>query len=313
MKLLTICIPTFNRSHYAMAQLDYIKVELGDLFNEVDIKVADNCSSAEHQKQLQDYQAAHRFFDLLLNDQNLGLIGNIFRLLATVETPYVWFVGDDDVLLPGAIQRALSIIKFNKPDYIFMNFNAFYDNVDNILSKIDLLGYDGVITNGLEFPLRFFKRNGTACMFMTAGIYQTKIIQRIADVKRQPLITDPLLFFFTASKSNAYLEKEVFVLDRLAGISWKSEERDVFSWKVPESILEAITVADYPDDAIADILFDYYKREKNYLIMFATAPSPVRKKIVSLLGKRNFTLTALSASYLCGVVFRKLTAKKESV
>ena len=48
------------------------------------------------------------------NERNLGFDGNIFTLYMKARGRYLWFLSDDDSFLPGAVDRLLQIVKFEK-------------------------------------------------------------------------------------------------------------------------------------------------------------------------------------------------------
>ena len=310
MKLITICIPTFNRSEFVISQLNFLLKEITSYKNIIEIKVADNCSSDFHKAKLIDFHSKNDHFELILNNENLGLIGNINLLATKATTEYVWFLGDDDILRPGILAQIVNILSLNKVNYVYLNFDAFYDTEDNIVSSNNLLEFSGLVENQDNFAVNFFKENGTACMFMSSAIHKTDTILKLINYNRHQSITDPLLYFFASAKSAIYIEEEVFVLDRLSQISWADQQRDVFSWKVPYTLVEANEILDYDRNQISGLLYEYYKKEKNFAIMLVKAPSNVKIKILKLLKGKRIDLLINSVGYLVSVVFKKKVFNK---
>lgn len=306
MKLITICIPTFNRSEFVISQLNFLLNEIISYKNLIEIKVADNCSSNFHKEKLIEFHSKNDHFELILNNENLGLIGNINLLASKTTTEYIWFLGDDDILKSGILEQIANILSINKVNYVYLNFDAFYDIEDNIVSSNNLLEYRGLVENQDSFAVNFFKENGTACMFMSSAIHKTDTILNLINYNRDQSITDPLLYFFASAKSPIYVEEKVLVLDRLSQISWADQQRDVFSWKVPYTLLEANEILDYDRNQISGLLYEYYKKEKNFAIMVVKAPFAIKIKILKLLKGKRINLLINSVGYLVSVVFKKI-------
>lgn len=123
MKLLTIAIPTFNRSQYLRSCLDALCPNITD---EIQIVVRDNCST-------------NYFFDDFItpyvdkygvipikNKVNIAMEGNIVRCFEECETKWLWILGDDDIVKKEAIKDVLNIVKSND-DSFYIKFGSHYD------------------------------------------------------------------------------------------------------------------------------------------------------------------------------------------
>lgn len=306
MKLLTICIPTYNRFDFIKDQLDFLFTEITDLKDYIDVLVADNNSEYYHRESLTQYHTNNNFFQLILNDKNYGLIGNIYKLLEEVESQYVWFLGDDDIIFKNSLEKIAAILKSEELDYIFMNFGVFYDKPENFVATNNLLNLKGKQIKGSKFAINFFKMNFTACMFISSSIHKTLNIKEISNLNREKLISDPLLFFFKSAMGDVYIEDQIIVLDRLSQITWKDEQRAVFVWKVPFTITEIEHFNLYSEQEISNMLYAYFKQEKNFLLTLILAPKKIRKKISSILKLKQINLTIISIIHLMKVLLKKL-------
>lgn len=100
--LLTIYVPTFQRPELS-ACLNSI---IPQLTNQCELIVSDNdadCSARDLCKELQ--------VSYLHNYLNVGADGNCLRGLVAGSGEYLWVFGDDDVMLPGAVDATLRMIK----------------------------------------------------------------------------------------------------------------------------------------------------------------------------------------------------------
>ncbi len=112
MPLISVCIPTYNRPTQLAALLESITAQEGDDF---EIVVSDDGSprsveieSAADQSSKKHSGIPHTFHR---NDRTIGYDANLRRLLRMAKGEYCLFMGDDDLMLPGAIQQVRGVIQ----------------------------------------------------------------------------------------------------------------------------------------------------------------------------------------------------------
>lgn len=118
--LLSICIPTFNRERYLDETLRSITSQLTDeLLSKVEICVSDNASTDGTDRLLRDYQ--DRFDNVVTFrwDRNMGADYNYLKAVEIASGEYCWYLGSDDCLLPGSIDRILNLTKSGDDIIIF--------------------------------------------------------------------------------------------------------------------------------------------------------------------------------------------------
>jgi abequosyltransferase len=124
-KLLSICIPTYNRKGMLAENLNKIAIQLTpDLTPLVEICVSNNASTDDTIEYLEDFSKnnTHLDFSYTTNQTNLGPDRNIVLAMRMGKGDYIWIIGDDDVLVDGAIEKVISTIKSN------INFNLLLFN-----------------------------------------------------------------------------------------------------------------------------------------------------------------------------------------
>lgn len=109
--LLSICIPTYNRSKYLKSNLLSIFQQFNDNGN-VEIIISDNNSIDETEMICKDY-FIYQNFKYHKQETNIGGIPNIFKAVEYATGDYCWIIGDDDFLLPGSLNNIIEIIKDN--------------------------------------------------------------------------------------------------------------------------------------------------------------------------------------------------------
>ncbi len=107
--LLTIAIPTYHRSRYLARLLDSLMPQLREE-SRVELIISDNASPDDTPALLTEYARRGLRFRGVRNETNLGSDGNILRCFSEASGKYLWIVGDDDVLLPGSIERVLQLL-----------------------------------------------------------------------------------------------------------------------------------------------------------------------------------------------------------
>lgn len=285
MKKLAICIPTYNRIQLLISQLNFLEKEIILHKDSIDIIVADNFSKKEHRDQLIEYHSKHNFFELKLNQTNLGSIGNIYYLMTLVNSEFIWFVSDDDILLNGVLNRIIEIINCKDPiSFIFLNHNAFIENPDLIHQTVNLEQHKGYIKDGKQCLIDLFNQNGTVCMFMTACIYATAPLKRYCSTRTKPTLIDPLLFSFKLADGPIYIENNVFVLERCNGFSWTNEALAIFSWQVEAGLIELEDHFYKKEDIIGMIMNIFLSNRGNYLRMLLQSPFKYKISIINFMG-----------------------------
>ena len=120
--LLSICIPTFNRSSLLKVALLSLLEQMKGHEKDIEIIVSDNCSSDDTQ-QVAEWAKGIGPFRYNRNATNIGA-GPNFMLLSNklAQGEYCWLLGDDDFLRKGSLDRLVETIKANpEADMFFTN------------------------------------------------------------------------------------------------------------------------------------------------------------------------------------------------
>jgi len=122
-KILTIAIPTYNRSAYLRECLEHICPQLVD---EIQLVVRDNCSNLYNYDEFIHPYCEKYGIVAFRNKVNIGGDANIARLYEDCETKWLWVIGDDDYILGNAISLVLKTIN-NHPDDIYIKFHSEFE------------------------------------------------------------------------------------------------------------------------------------------------------------------------------------------
>lgn len=125
---LTVSIPTYNRPALLKKNLKEILSQISGYSN-LAVFVADDSGEQVNSSIIDElrsnYKDANIYFHL--NPKNLGIDENIKNCISMPDSEYIWLMGEDDLLVPGAIKKVLSVLQESKPPFLFVN----YINCDN--------------------------------------------------------------------------------------------------------------------------------------------------------------------------------------
>ena len=120
--LLTISIWTFNRSEYLRYCLESILTQ--DWFNQdtIEIIISNNASTDDTLEMLVHYTDSYRNIRVTSNTANIGWDRNVLKVLQSWCGNFVWWISDDDIMLPGALMTVIDAIK-KYPDIGILQMN----------------------------------------------------------------------------------------------------------------------------------------------------------------------------------------------
>jgi glycosyltransferase involved in cell wall biosynthesis len=199
-KLLSICIPTYNRVGTLQQTLSSILPQVAT--NEaVEIVIADNASTDGTEELVSEVSREHPFLRYHRNAQNLGFDGNIATCLKLAEGEYISFFSDDDIALPGTFARVLAELSTHRPAILYLNHYAFRgENPTKGLRprmvERDILFQDGkefLLFTGLGFVSSLTVRAESARLYVGAirpgrGQAHLDIAARVALLEKGPFL-----------------------------------------------------------------------------------------------------------------------------
>jgi len=123
-KLLSVVIPTRNRARFLGELLTCLidEVLAAGCRDEVEIVCSDNCSSDDTAAVANRFVQHHPFVRYCRQPKNLETAEeSMFASVAFAAGEYVWTMGDDDLLFPGALAEVLKTLRAGKFSYLLLN------------------------------------------------------------------------------------------------------------------------------------------------------------------------------------------------
>jgi len=118
---LSICIPTYNRSKHLSNCLQSLILNKNIHSQEIQVCVSDNCSIDDTEMVVRHAQEK---IDIVYhkNEENIGIPRNFLNVVDMASGEFVWLIGDDDLLIPTALEDLLEIInQNNNVDFFYIN------------------------------------------------------------------------------------------------------------------------------------------------------------------------------------------------
>ena len=122
---ISLCIPTFNRPKNLLNCLNSLLLQTNSNF---EVCISDNCSDDDIEKLIKPF-ADKIDIKFSKNEENLGAALNFLKVASMAKNEFIWFIGDDDLLMPNAIEDLLNLIKKNE-ECDFFWVNSYHLNAD---------------------------------------------------------------------------------------------------------------------------------------------------------------------------------------
>jgi glycosyltransferase involved in cell wall biosynthesis len=118
---ISICISTYNRAVHLLNCLNSIILNKGRFAIDFEVCVSDNSSTDETEEvvcRAQEYME----IKYQKNPQNLGATKNFLSVVEMADSEFVWLLGDDDLLMPYALEEINDLIgKYPDVDFFYVN------------------------------------------------------------------------------------------------------------------------------------------------------------------------------------------------
>lgn len=215
--ILSIYILTFNRNVSLKKIVEQVSLQVEQIVQaKVEIIISDN-SQEINSHILKEFPNVNYYH----NNGNLGLRGSLLKAVERVNGKFIWFLSDDNLILPEALQTVLFNLNIMRKN------NSAVAAINRIshLNGIELKNGDFATPNCVSFDDRFFIR---ASFFISALIFQTETLK--ATQSTLPLISETypqtsLMWDIATSLTvrKIHLIHEKLIIDRIGEKYYKLE------------------------------------------------------------------------------------------
>lgn len=176
--ILSICIPTYNRSEYLLRTIEAIAQQLQ---SSVEVVICDNASTDDTARIVNEYIQAHPTLHIrfLQNAENIGFDRNVLRVVQEAAGEYCWLLSDDDIILESSLQRILGEIHTHEDTAFFLVNYQRFDKLKNSITADRMIGIPKDIysrdANDFYFhpaPKSYFYILGTNMITMSVDVFR---------------------------------------------------------------------------------------------------------------------------------------------
>lgn len=203
--LLSVCIPTYNRAPLLREALEAVAAQGdADLFASVEVSVSDNASADDTEPVVREFAACHPEMNLRYHrhPESVSPDRNILGVAMQARGEFVWILGDDDLVLPGALAKLLSLIREHPEMGAFcLNLAAFTHTLADLEPPAFSLREDRALADPNE-ALEFL---GTWITFLSVLAFRREILLKQDYLQRTDtniLQAYPFLDALSASKTS---------------------------------------------------------------------------------------------------------------
>ncbi len=185
--LISVCIPAYNRADLLAPLLDSI---LAQDFPDVEVAICEDASPerariAEVVRRYESRAAGRmRYFE---NEKNLGYDGNLRRLIERATGRYCLFMGNDDLMCPGALAAVADALKRHDGIGVLVRSYADFDETPERIGQ-----------EFRYFPEEMFFPAGAgtiATLFRRSTVISGMVIQREAALRHATTRFDGTLLY----------------------------------------------------------------------------------------------------------------------
>ncbi len=165
--LLSICIPTWNRSKFLTMSLENFQDQLKNVdCSEIELFISDNCSDDDTSLVVEKFISSGLPIKYSRNETNIGADRNFLKCMQWASGKYIWLLGDDDILIPETVGYVLDLIR-NK-DYGIIHFSV-SPNKDN-LPEVQEYDDRGEFLKAVSYWITFM----SGCVFLKESVALVK-------------------------------------------------------------------------------------------------------------------------------------------
>lgn len=159
-KLISICIPTYNRPVQLKRMLESIDATKVD---DLDIVISENCSpkQAETREVVEEYKKTHPYeVHYFENERNLGYDKNIRAAVARATGRFCVFFSDDDMAMPGALDQYIEFIRKHKDcGYILRSYRNYHNKIETTWQDYFYYPTECEFTAGRDTAIELFNKS----------------------------------------------------------------------------------------------------------------------------------------------------------
>lgn len=206
-KLFSVCIPTYCRAKFLRNNLEALYQQFtDDLAEQVEILVSNNCSPDETDSVVKEYIGRGLPIRYFCNEENIGADSNFLQCIREASGKYVLLLGDDDLLLQGALETLVRFLGSGDYGLVYIT-GVGYGERDRVRATT----YDEIHRTSVVYEDRdaFLRRVSYYITFMSGNIFNKSLLPDFDAEAYRDTNFMQVPFFLHAmvrAEKNAYLD-----------------------------------------------------------------------------------------------------------
>jgi len=121
-ELLSICIPTYNRSRLLGIILNTLGGQIKTAqTDDVVVYISDNASPDNTRQLVEEFQKQSGVRVVYSRNQaNIGLSKNLLKVMAMGKGRFVWTLGDDEIIVENSVANLVKVLRERDPGFVLM-------------------------------------------------------------------------------------------------------------------------------------------------------------------------------------------------
>ncbi len=248
--LLSICIPTYNRSKFLAQLLKSIEYQIvtEKLDNLVEIIISDNNSTDTTPDIVTNYQKLNPNIHYFRNKCNIGGPKNMMKVATYASGNYVWFFSDDDLQKKDAIHTVITTIQKHQPDVLWCNLlhfesktitssDCFHMKQDRSLndrkelfqflsSKLVYIENDKrYLHQRVLYPIDWFTTYCSALIIKNSILTRNYQLLKKRKVLKRSVFPHAGLLYYLDTEFKSYIISKPIVLCRMNNLAWQDNNK----------------------------------------------------------------------------------------
>ena len=284
-----ICIPTYKRPEQLIQCVRSI-ITAAKLYN-APIFITDDSTDDTNIETIRLLSEEYNNIVYIRNEQNLGIDKNILKCIDSCSCEYAWPIGEDDRMIPGAIEVVNEIIERNNNDISFIFANYVY--VNNEVTHITSEKRINIDADKKMAAYEFFEKYGWSTGFIGSCIINKSLWSACDSSKYVGTFFAHVgTIFESIYGKNVLITSDVLILNRAEDSStftWSEYAFEVnFGWDVLMTKLSNIYGDDHCHKAI---------ESSRILFTHNTIRFLVSKRADAIYGLTNFRKYVLNSNH----------------
>lgn len=274
--LVSILIPTYNREKYLPQCIDSIVTQYW--FNDLDIEIiiSDNASTDSTQNIVKEYQKKYSNIRYFRNEENLGMVKNVTKIVEYATWKYSWIISDDDCLIENSLEKALKLISNDSINIYVLNYSNYNNKLNNIiLENVMQINSDISLLDSNKFVnyiiLNWDKIIWWLFFYVSNKIFKTELfnsqeIKKIileSDIKNEHKYAFPFSMILLKELINngCYIISERYIKLRTENLCWNYNDLVIYQYYFYKYFIKNTNnklLKNHLKKSILKIMFWYY-------------------------------------------------------